>query len=63
MGNSYTEDHLMCTFLDNFWQGVKYSDQIARHQLKLREEEKFIDQISLPISDLQIVIFLHKIFY
>ena len=30
--NSYSEDQLMNTFLDNFHQGEKYSAQIASHQ-------------------------------
>ena len=30
--NSYSEDQLMHTFLDNFYQGGKYSTQIASHQ-------------------------------
>ena len=51
--NSYFEDQLMHTFLDNFHQGGKYSDQIASHQAKYRREEKFTDQKSLNISSLQ----------
>ena len=35
-GNSYYEDQLMHTFLDNFHQGGKYSAQIASHQEELR---------------------------
>ena len=31
VGNSYSEDQLMHTFLDNFRQGGKYSAQIASH--------------------------------
>ena len=30
--NSYSEDQIMHTFLDNFHQGGKYSAQIASHQ-------------------------------
>ena len=44
VGNSYSEDQLMHTFLDNFQQGGKYSAQIASHQAELRIEEKFTDQ-------------------
>ena len=44
VGNSYYEDQLMHTFLDNFHQGGKYSSQIAIHQVELRTEEKFIDK-------------------
>ena len=51
--NSYSEDQLMHTFLDNFHQGGKYSAQIDRHQAELRREEKFTDQNSLNISSLQ----------
>ena len=43
----------MHTFIDNFRQGVKYSDQIASHQAELRREEKFTDQKTLNISSLQ----------
>ena len=32
VGNSYSEDQLMLTYLDNFHQGGKYSAQIASHQ-------------------------------
>ena len=53
VGNSYSEDQLMHTFLDNFHQGEKYSAQIASHQSELRREEKFTDQIFLSISSLQ----------
>ena len=35
VGNSYSEDQLMHTFLDNFHQGGKYSAQIASHQAEL----------------------------
>ena len=51
--NSYSEDQLMHTFLDNFHQGGKYSAQIASHQAELLREEKFTDQKSLNISSLQ----------
>ena len=53
VGNSYPEDQLMHTFLDNFHQGGKYSAQISSHQAELRREEKFTDQKSLNISSLQ----------
>ena len=39
VGNSYLEDQLMHTFLDNFHQGGKYSAQIASHQAELTREE------------------------
>ena len=44
-GNSYSEDQLMHTFMDNFHQSGKYSSQIASHQAELWREEKFTDQI------------------
>ena len=44
VGNSYSEDQLMHTFLDNFHQGGKYSAQIASHQEELRREEIFNDK-------------------
>ena len=50
--NSYSEDQLMHTFMDNFEEGGKYSAQIASHQAELRREEKFTDQKSLNISSL-----------
>ena len=31
VGNSYSEDQLMHTFLDNFHRGRKYSAQIGSH--------------------------------
>ena len=42
--NSYSEDQLMHTFLDNFHQGEKYPAQIASHQVELRREENFTDK-------------------
>ena len=50
--NSYSEDQLMHTFMDNFRQGGKYSAQIASPQAELRREEEFTDQRSLNISSL-----------
>ena len=52
VGNSYSEDQLMHTFLDNFRQGGKYSSKIARHQAELKREEEFTNQKSLHISSL-----------
>ena len=42
VGNSYSEDQLMHTFLDNFHQGGKYSAQIASHQAELRREKNLL---------------------
>ena len=53
VGNSYFEDQLMHTFMDNFQQGEKYSAQIASHQEELRREETFTDKKSLKFSSLQ----------
>ena len=53
VGNNYLEDQLMHILLDKFHQSVKYYDQIASHQTKLRREVNFIDQKSLSISSLQ----------
>ena len=36
VGNDYSEDQLMHTFLDNFHKGGKYSAQIVSHQAELR---------------------------
>ena len=44
VGNSYSDDQIMHTFLDNFHQSGKYSAQLASHQAELRREEKFPDQ-------------------
>ena len=38
VGNNYSEDQLMHTFMDNFHQGGKYSARIANHQAELRRE-------------------------
>ena len=53
VGNSYSEDHLMHTFLDKFHQGGKYTSQIAIHQAELIIEEKYTNQKYLSISCLQ----------
>ena len=53
VGNSYSEDQIMHTFLDHFQQSGTYSDQLASHQAKLRREEKYPDQKCLNISSLQ----------
>ena len=44
VGNSYSENQLLHTFLDNFNQSGKYSAQIANHQAETRRKEKFTDQ-------------------
>ena len=36
VGNSYSEDQIMHTFLDNFQQSGKYSAQLASHHAELR---------------------------
>ena len=53
VGNRYSKDQLMHTFLDNFHRGRKYSAQIASHQAELRKEGKFREQKSFNISSLQ----------
>ena len=53
VGNSYSEDQLMHTFLDNFHQGEKYPAQIASHQAELRREEKCTDEKLLNVLSLQ----------
>ena len=53
VGNSYTEDQIMHTFLGNFHQSGKYSAQLASHKAELRREEKYPDQKCLNISSLQ----------
>ena len=54
VGNRYSEDQIMHTFLDNFHQSGKYSAQLTRHQAEFRREEKYHDQNKLDISSLQI---------
>ena len=44
MGNSYTEDQLMHTFLDNLQQGGKYCAHISICQADFRREERLIDK-------------------
>ena len=41
VGNSYSEDQIMHTFLDNFHQSRKYSAQLASHQAELRREGNY----------------------
>ena len=53
VGNSYSEDQIMHTFMDNFHQSGKYSAQLASHQAELRREVKYPDQKCLNISSLQ----------
>ena len=44
VGNTYSEDQLMNTFLYNFNQGGKYSAHITINQAELSREEIFTDQ-------------------
>ena len=44
VGNSYSEDQMMHTFLDNFQQSGNDSAQLASHQAELRREEMYPDQ-------------------
>ena len=53
VGNSYSEDQIMHTFLDTYQQSGKYSVQLASHQAELRREELYPDQKCLNISSLQ----------
>ena len=53
VGNNYSEDQLIYTFLNNFHQGVKYSSRISSHQAELRREKQSINQKYLSISSLQ----------
>ena len=39
VGNSYYEDQIMHTFLDNSHQSGKYSAQLASYQSELRRED------------------------
>ena len=53
VGNYYSEDQMMHTFLDNFHQGRKYSAHISIHQAELRREARFTYQKYLYISFFQ----------
>ena len=53
VGNSYSEDQIMHTFLDNLHQSGKYSAQLGSQQAELIREENFPDQKCLNISSLQ----------
>ena len=53
IGNSYSWDHLMHTFLDKLHQGVKHTVQISIHQAGLRGEGNFTHQKYLYITSLQ----------
>ena len=52
VGNTYPEDQLIHTFLDNFSEGRKYSSQIASYQADLRREGRLTDQKYFSISSL-----------
>ena len=45
VGNYYSEDQAMHTFLNNFHEGGKHSAQIASHQVELRREAKLLVNI------------------
>ena len=53
VGNSYSKENIMHTFLDNFQQSGKYPAQLASHQAESRREEKYPDQKCLNISSFQ----------
>ena len=53
VGNSYSKDQTMHTFLDNFHQGGNYSAQTAIYLVELSKEEKITDLKYLSISFLQ----------
>ena len=53
VGNSYTKDHLMHIFLDNFHQCGKCTAHIASHNEELKREEIFTDQKYSSLSSLQ----------
>ena len=44
LGNTYSEDKLMHIFMDAFFQGGKYSAQIASYQEELSREGKSTDK-------------------
>ena len=53
VGNSYSEDQMINTFMDDFHQGGKYSAQIASHQAELRRKGNCTDQKYFSFSSLQ----------
>ena len=57
LGNSYSEDQLMHTFLDNFEEGGNYSAQIVSHQVEMIRDEKFTDKKSLSDGPYELIIF------
>ena len=61
VGNSYTQDQLMRTFLEIFQQGEKYDSCIASHQTELRREERFIDQNNYLYLTSKLIIWIWKI--
>ena len=48
LGNSYSEDQLMHTFLNNFHQGGKYSAQISRDYPKIGGDDIIEDYAKRP---------------
>ena len=52
VGNTYSEDQLIHTFLDNSHQGGKYFSKISSHQEELWREETFIDETIFSIITL-----------
>ena len=54
VGNSYSEDQLMYTFLYNIHKWGRYSTQIDSYQAYLSRKGKITDQKSLYISEFQI---------
>ena len=53
VGNGYFENQLMHIFLNNFYQGGKYTSEIAIHQAEIKRQEIFTNQKYLSITFLQ----------
>ena len=50
VGNSYSEDQILHTFLDNFQQSGKYSDQLASHQTEFGPQNScFLLKLTMPV--------------
>ena len=54
--NSYTEDQMMHTFLENFQQGGNYSANIEIHQEELKREKKSLIKNNYPYLTYRLII-------
>ena len=59
--NSYSEDHLMYTLLENLQKGGKPSAQISSHQEELTRQEKNVDKNNLLCLTYKLIIWIQTI--